>query len=86
MTPHELFEAIERMTLEEQNRDLLRARAVSQVVRQVFLMERSADLAKAIRVMQDELSGLAWCSHYARSRSSMKRRIHYESTATRQSL
>ena len=58
MTPHELFEAIERMTLEEQNRDLLRARAVSQVVRQVFLMERSADLAKAIRVMQDELSGL----------------------------
>ena len=57
MTPHELFEAIERMTLEEQNRELLRARAVSQVVRQVFLMERSADLAKAIRVMQDELHG-----------------------------
>ena len=58
MTPHELFEAIERMTLEEQNRELLRARAVSQVVRQVFLMERSADLAKAIRVMQEELHGL----------------------------
>jgi len=58
MTPQDLFEAIERMTLEEQNRELLRARAVSQVVRQVFLMERSADLANAIRVMRHELQGL----------------------------
>jgi signal transduction histidine kinase len=58
MTPEELFEAIERMTLEEQNRELRRARAVSRVVRQVFLMEKSADLAKAIHVMREELQKL----------------------------
>ena len=58
MTPNELFEAIERMTLEEQNRELRRARAVSQVVRQVFLMETSGDLAQAIHVMREELQKL----------------------------
>ena len=58
MTPNELFEAIERMTLEEQNRELRRARAVSEVVRQVFLMEKSGDLAQAIHVMREELQGL----------------------------
>ncbi len=58
MTPNELFEAIERMTLEEQNRELRRARAVSQVVRQVFLMEKSGDLAQAIHVMREELQRL----------------------------
>ena len=58
MTPNELFEAIERMTLEEQNRELRRARAVSRVVRQVFLMETSGDLAQAIHVMREELQKL----------------------------
>ena len=60
MRPAELFEAIERMTLEEQNRELLRGRAVSQVVRQVFLMERSVDLAKVIQLVRKELQRLGF--------------------------
>jgi hypothetical protein len=60
MTPEELFEAIERMTLEEQNRELLRGRAVSQVVKQVFLMAKSADLAPVIQLMGKELKGLGF--------------------------
>lgn len=55
MTPADLFEALERLTLEEQNRELKRGRSVSKVVRQVFLMERPEDLALAIDVMQREL-------------------------------
>ena len=60
MIPKDLFEAIERMTLEEQNRTLLRSRAVSKVVKQVFLMEKSADLGSVIQLMQKELQGLAF--------------------------
>lgn len=60
MTPEDLFEAIERMTLEEQNRALLRSRAVSQVVKQVFLMEKSPDLGLVIQLMQKELQGLGF--------------------------
>lgn len=60
MTPEDLFEAIERMTLEEQNRALLRNRAVSHVVKQVFLMEKSADLGSVIQLMQMELRGLGF--------------------------
>ncbi len=58
LTPAELFEAIERVTLEEQNRELRRGRAVSRVVKQVFLMEKSTDLADVIRLVRDELLGL----------------------------
>ncbi len=60
MRPAELFEAIERMTLEEQNRELLRGRAVSQVVKQVFLMHRSVDLAKVIQLVRKELQRLGF--------------------------
>jgi signal transduction histidine kinase len=60
MRPEELFEAIERMTLEERNRELLRGRAVSEVVKQVFLMEKSTDLADVIRLMRTELQGLGF--------------------------
>jgi signal transduction histidine kinase len=58
LTPEELFAAIERVTLEEQNRELRRGRAVSHVVKQVFLMEKSTDLADVIGLMRDELLGL----------------------------
>jgi signal transduction histidine kinase len=58
MTPQDLFDAMERLALEEQNRELRRGRAVSKVVRQVFLMKRPDDLGRAIDVMQDELRGL----------------------------
>ncbi len=58
LTPAELFEAIQRVTLEEQNRELRRGRAVSHVVKQVFLMEKSADLGDVIGLMRDELLGL----------------------------
>ncbi|MGH9337389.1 MAG: hypothetical protein ACRD21_26875, partial [Vicinamibacteria bacterium] len=58
MTPEDLFDAVERLTLEEQNRELLRGRAVARVVRQVFLMKKPEDLAGAIEVMGDELRKL----------------------------
>lgn len=55
MTPTDLFEAVERLVLEEQNRELRRVRAVGKVVRQVFLMDKPDDLALTIDVMQEEL-------------------------------
>ncbi len=55
MTPQDLFDAMERLALEEQNRELRRGRSVSKVVRQVFLMEKPDDLGRAIDVMQEEL-------------------------------
>ena len=55
MTPKDLFEAMERLTLEEQNRELRRGRAVGKVVRQVFLMREPEDLGSAIEAMQKEL-------------------------------
>ncbi len=58
MTPEELFDAMERLTLEEQNRELRRGRAVAQVVRQVFLMKQPEDLAGAIEALGDELRKL----------------------------
>ena len=58
MTPQDLFEAVERLTLEEQNRELRRGRSVGRVVRQVFLMKKPDDLALAIDVMQEELREL----------------------------
>ena len=58
MTPQDLFEALERLTLEEQNRELRRGRSVSKVVRQVFLMKKPEDLGRAIDVMQEELREL----------------------------
>jgi len=58
MTPSDLFEAMERLTLEEQNRELKRGRSVGKVVRQVFLMKTADDLALAIDVMQHELRKL----------------------------
>ena len=58
MTPQDLFEAMERLTLEEQNRELRRGRSVGKVVRQVFLMKKPNDLALAIDVMQKELREL----------------------------
>lgn len=58
MTPADLFEAMERLALEEHNRELRRIRAVGQVVRQVFLMNKPEDLASPIDVMQGELRRL----------------------------
>lgn len=58
MTPQDLFDAMERLTLEEQNRELRRGRSVGKVVRQVFLMQGADDLALAIDVMQAELREL----------------------------
>ena len=58
MTPQDLFEAVERLTLKEQNRELRRGRSVGRVVRQVFLMKKPDDLALAIDVMQEELREL----------------------------
>jgi signal transduction histidine kinase len=58
MTPEALFGAMERLTLEEQNRELRRGRSVARVVRQVFLMKRPEDLAGAIEALRDELRKL----------------------------
>ena len=58
MTPQDLFEAVERLALEEQNRELRRGRSVGRVVRQVFLMKKPDDFAFAIDVMQEELREL----------------------------
>jgi signal transduction histidine kinase len=58
MMPEDLFGAMERLTLEEQNRELRRGRAVAQVVRQVFLMKQPEDLAGAIEALRDELRKL----------------------------
>jgi signal transduction histidine kinase len=58
MTPEDLFGAMERLTLEEQNRELRRGRAVARVVRQVFLMKQPEDLASAIEALRDELRKL----------------------------
>ncbi|TDI39993.1 MAG: hypothetical protein E2P02_17600 [Acidobacteria bacterium] len=58
MTPQDLFDALERLTLHEQNRELRRGRSVAKVVRQVFLMKKPEDLALAIDVLQDELRRL----------------------------
>ena len=58
MTPEDLFGAMERLTLEEQNRELRRGRAVARVVRQVFLMKQPEDLAGAIESLRDELRKL----------------------------
>ena len=58
MTPQDLFDALERLTLHEQNRELRRGRSVAKVVRQVFLMEKPDDLALAIDVLQEELRRL----------------------------
>ena len=58
MTPQDLFEAVERLTLEEQNRELRRGRSVGKVVRQVFLMKKPDDLGLAIDVMQEQLREL----------------------------
>ncbi len=62
MTPDDLFGAMERLTLEEQNRELRRGRGVARVVRQVFLMKHPEDLASAIESLRDELRkvGLAF--------------------------
>jgi signal transduction histidine kinase len=49
---------MERLTLEEQNRELRRGRAVARVVRQVFLMKQPEDLASAIEALRDELRKL----------------------------
>jgi signal transduction histidine kinase len=49
---------MERLILQEQNRELRLGRAVSKVVRQVFLMKRPEDLASALEVMRDELRKL----------------------------
>jgi signal transduction histidine kinase len=58
MTPEDLFGAMERLMLEEQNRELRRGRAVARVVRQVFLMKQPEDLAGAIEALRDELRKL----------------------------
>jgi signal transduction histidine kinase len=58
MTTEDLVEAMERLTLEEQNRELRRGRAVARVVRQVFLMKQPDDLAAAIETLADELRKL----------------------------
>jgi signal transduction histidine kinase len=58
MTPEDLFDALERITLEEQNRELRRGRAVARVVRQVFLMKEPEDLANAIEALEEELRKL----------------------------
>lgn len=58
MTPQDLFEAMERLTLEEQNRELRRGRSVGKVVRQVYVMKKPEDLGQAIDVMQGELREL----------------------------
>jgi signal transduction histidine kinase len=58
MTPEDLFDALERITLEEQNRELRRGRAVARVVRQVFLMKEPEDLAHAIEALEEELRKL----------------------------
>ena len=58
MMPEDLFGAMERLTLEEQNRELRRGRAVARVVRQVFLMKQPEDLAGAIEALGDELRKL----------------------------
>ncbi len=58
MTPEDLFGAVERLKLEEQNRELRRGRAVGRVVRQVFLMKEPEDLAAAIEALRDELRKL----------------------------
>jgi len=58
MMPEDLFGAMERLTLEEQNRELRRGRAVARVVRQVFLMKQPEDLAGAIEALRDELRKL----------------------------
>jgi len=58
MMPEDLFGAMERLTLEEQNRELRRGRAVGRVVRQVFLMKQPEDLAVAIEALRDELRKL----------------------------
>jgi len=49
---------MERLTLEEQNREHRRGRAVARVVRQVFLMKQPEDLAGAIEALRDELRKL----------------------------
>src|SRR3989304_2016175 len=82
MTPEDLFGAMERLTLEEQNRELRRGRAVARVVRQGFLMKQPEDLAGAIEALRDELRkvGLtlpAWgCFHrrYAGAAADPRRR------------
>ena len=58
MTPRDLLDALERLTLEEQNRELRRARSVGRVVRQVFMMDKPDDLGLAIEVLQEELRNL----------------------------
>ena len=58
MTPTDLFDAMERLTLHAQNRELRRTRSVGKVVRQVFLMDKPDDLGLAIDVMQGELARL----------------------------
>ncbi len=58
MMPEDLFGAMERLMLEEQNRELRRGRAVARVVRQVFLMKQPEDLAGAIEALRDELRKL----------------------------
>ena len=58
MRPEDVFGAMERLTLEEQNRELRRGRAVARVVRQVFLMKQPEDLAGAIEALRDELRKL----------------------------
>ncbi|HSF14128.1 MAG TPA: ATP-binding protein [Vicinamibacteria bacterium] len=55
MTPADLLGAMEKLALEEQNRELRLGRAVSKVVREVFLMNEPDDLARAIDVMRREL-------------------------------
>jgi signal transduction histidine kinase len=58
MMPADLFGAMERLTLEEQNRELRRGRAVGRVVKKVFLMKEPEDLAAAIEALRDELRKL----------------------------
>ncbi|HXV64993.1 MAG TPA: HAMP domain-containing sensor histidine kinase [Vicinamibacteria bacterium] len=58
MTPADLLGAMEKLALEEQNRELRLGRAVSKVVREVFLMKEPDDLARAIDVMRRELRRL----------------------------
>jgi signal transduction histidine kinase len=58
VTPEDVFAAMERLTLEEQNLELRRGRAVGRVVKKVFLMKEPEDLAGAIEALRDELKKL----------------------------
>jgi signal transduction histidine kinase len=58
VTPEDVFAALERLTLEEQNLELRRGKAVGRVVKRVYLMKEPEDLAAAIEALRDELRKL----------------------------